>query len=229
MSQKIPKTVLVTGANGSLGQSVLNIFSENGCKLVGVDFSDLSSKKDLKGMSFYRCNLSDSSQVNQVVREISKSHDIDAVVHCAGGFRFSTVDSFKDEDFEFLFNANVRSSFLLARAVLPLMKKKEFGRLVFVSALATLTPGAGMGPYAASKAGVNSLTQSLSQEVKDLNITVNAVLPSILDTPANRNDMPDADFSKWVSLEQISKVIFELTQPHFTCVTGALLPVSGKV
>jgi len=123
---------------------------------------------------------------------------------------------------------NVRTALIATRSVLPLLKASK-GAVVNVGANAAAKAGAGMGAYAASKAGVARLTEALAEELKDEGVRVNAVLPSIIDTPANRADMPDADFSRWVSPENLAQVIAFLLSPDATAVTGALLPVIGRV
>jgi NAD(P)-dependent dehydrogenase (short-subunit alcohol dehydrogenase family) len=106
------------------------------------------------------------------------------------------------------------------------MRRQTFGRLVFVSSNTARTPGAGVGVYAASKAGIHALVESLAAENKSTGINVYAVLPGIIDTAANRCDMPDQDFNSWVKTDAIAEVIFALTQPAFDPVRTALIPVT---
>jgi NAD(P)-dependent dehydrogenase (short-subunit alcohol dehydrogenase family) len=124
---------------------------------------------------------------------------------------------------------NVTTAANACRAALPHLRASTAGRIVNVGANAALRSGAGMGAYAASKAGVHRLTESLAEELKADRITVNAVLPSILDTPANRADMPKADPSAWVSPAELSAVILFLASAAASAVTGALVPVTGRV
>ncbi len=116
-----------------------------------------------------------------------------------------------------------------SRAALPYLKAAADGRIVNVGSAAALKPGAGMGAYGAAKLGVHALTQALAEELKTTAVTVNAVLPSIIDTPTNRADMPDADFSAWVTPEEVARAILWLASEAAGGVTGALLPVSGRV
>ena len=210
---KLPKVVLVTGATGALGQVVCERFRQAGCEVIGLDRRD--------------ANLAEAASIRKFLQ--STPSKIDTWIHCAGGFRFAKTDEFKDEDLEFLLGSNLQSSFFLARELLPQMKLANFGRIVFVSAKASLQPGAGMGLYSASKAGVNALISALAQEVKTFDINVNAVLPTTIDTPANRKDMPAADFTAWVPREELAEIIFSLTQPWGRSIHGALIPVSGRV
>jgi NAD(P)-dependent dehydrogenase (short-subunit alcohol dehydrogenase family) len=121
---------------------------------------------------------------------------------------------------------NLLTAVNATRAALPLMNAN--GRIVYIGAAGSVKPGAGMGPYAASKAGVAKLTEALAEEVKDRNITVNAILPSIIDTPANRVDMPKSDFSRWVQPEQIADLIVFLLSDRASAITGALIPITGR-
>lgn len=223
MTKRTPRRVLVTGAQGSLGSQVARKFLETGAEVVAVDHR-LSPSGRLSGVTWVEADLADPEAIKSKIPT-----DVDAMVHCAGGFRWSKLENLTNEDFEFLLNANLKSSFFLVRHLLPGMRNRGFGRLVLVGAQATLHPGVGMSAYAASKAGINMLVQSAAQEIKDCDITINAVLPSILDTPANRKDMPEADPSAWVPLSDLTDIIFSLTQPWGKVVHGALIPVSGRV
>ena len=124
---------------------------------------------------------------------------------------------------------NVTTALNASRAAMPYLRLSKAGRIVNVGANGAIKAAAGMGAYAAAKSGVHRLTESLAEELKGDGVTVNAVLPSILDTPANRLDMPDADFSAWVSPRDLAAVILFLVSPEAQAVTGALIPVTGRV
>ncbi len=124
---------------------------------------------------------------------------------------------------------NVQTAANASRAATPHLKRSAAGRIVNVGANGALKASAGMGPYAASKAGVHSLTESLAEELKADGVTVNAVLPSIIDTPANRADMPKADFAAWVAPADLATVMLFLASEEARAVTGALIPVTGRV
>lgn len=220
-TSQIPRSVAITGARGALGSQVLKRFLDAGCRVIAIDRTPPADRGDIQWIEL---DVTDP----KAVRERMPT-DVDALIHCAGGFRYTSVESFRDEDLDFLLNTNLKSAFLLARQVIPSMKNRNFGRIVFVGAKATLHPSAGMGLYSASKAGLNILTASLADELREFNINVNAVLPSIIDTPANRADMPKADFSKWVGAGELAELIFSLTQPLTGSMNGALIPVNGRV
>ena len=124
---------------------------------------------------------------------------------------------------------NVQTAANASRAATPYLRESAAGRIVNVGANAALKASLGMGPYAASKAGVHSLTESLAEELKADGVTVNAVLPSILDTPTNRADMPKADFASWVAPNELAAVMLFLASEAASAVTGALIPVTGRV
>lgn len=230
-----PQTVLITGASGALGLQVARRFVQAGVTVHATWFGGTRPSPGpdqpwLERVKWLEMDVRDIESVRRGMPKGPEGHDgVDALVHCAGGFRWTHADEVSDEDLEFLIDTNLKSAFHVVRAVLPGMKKRGFGRIVFVGARATRAGGAGMGPYAASKAGINLLTESLAEEVKGLDINVNAVLPSIIDTPANRRDMPQADPSKWVRPDELADIIFALTQPWSRAIHGALIPVSGRV
>ena len=221
---------LVTGAEGALGSEVIAALLESGAKRVYATYlhaepRHLSTLQGHSAVEWLQVDVTHSDSVKRVIAPLQ----VDGLVHCAGGFRYSTVEEVTDGDLDLLLSLNLKSAFLLARALVPGMKARNFGRMVFISAKATLAPGAGMGPYTASKIGLNALTLALAEELKAYDINVNAVLPSIIDTPANRKDMPQADFSKWVTPQALAKFIVSLTQNGSQPVHGALIPVSGRV
>jgi NAD(P)-dependent dehydrogenase (short-subunit alcohol dehydrogenase family) len=153
---------------------------------------------------------------------------LDGLVNIAGGFRWETVASGDIATWDFMFNVNVRTAVNAARAALPLLKAPG-GRIVNIGAAGAIKAATGMGAYAASKAGVAKLTEALADELKDKGVTVNAVLPSIIDTPVNRADMPNADFERWVKPGQIADLIVFLLSDCSSAITGASIPITGRV
>jgi NAD(P)-dependent dehydrogenase (short-subunit alcohol dehydrogenase family) len=154
---------------------------------------------------------------------------IDVLVNIAGGFRWQTLEQGDVEGWDAMFAINLKTAVLATKAALPQLVQSSAGRIVNVGAGAAARPAmTGMGAYTASKAGVHKLTESLAEELKDRGITVNAVLPGIIDTPQNRADMPHADFSKWVRPQAVAAVIAFLASDQAAAVTGALVPVYGR-
>lgn len=229
------ENVVITGAAGALGGTLTERFLEEGCTVAGVDLGIHESPGVVEDPEHDRLrwvdiDLSNPAEVERGVSQIEEAlGSIDGVVNCAGGFRWTPMDEASDEDIDFLIDANLRSALYMVRAVLPTMKEQGFGRIVLISSKSTLNPGKGEGPYAATKAALNALTESVAAEVKQSDVTINAVLPSVIDTPANRQEMADADFDRWVKREQLADIIFNLTQKLGDPINGALLPVAGRM
>jgi NAD(P)-dependent dehydrogenase (short-subunit alcohol dehydrogenase family) len=202
---------------------VVRRFQQAGQPVVGTYFQH--EPQGSSGVRWVQVNLTDAASVRAALQGVS----IDHLVHCAGGFRFAHADKTSAADLDFLIDTNLRSAFYLVHELLPAMKERNYGRLVFVSSRATFAAGPGMAAYAASKSGLNMLVSSLAEETRKLDINVNAVLPTVIDTEANRRDMPKADFSAWVTTEQLAEVIFALTEPWGKPIHGALIPVAGRL
>jgi len=154
---------------------------------------------------------------------------IDVLVNIAGGFQWEKLETGDPETWDQLYAMNLRTAVVCCKTALPSMLERGRGRIINIGAGAAAgRAAAGMGAYTASKAGVQRLTESLSEEVKDRGITVNAILPGTIDTPRNRADMPDADFGRWVAPDDIAEVILFLASDEARAVTGAAIPVSGR-
>ncbi|MGZ3687291.1 MAG: SDR family NAD(P)-dependent oxidoreductase [Bdellovibrionota bacterium] len=220
---KNSRSVLVTGADGALGAKVYERFLAAGHEVHAT--YHLEKPKSDASVHWHQVDLGDSRAVHSVLGALK----IDQLVHCAGGFRFANAEQTSDADLDFLINSNLKSAFYLVRELLPKMKERNYGRIVFISSRATLASPAGMAAYAASKSGLNMLVSSLAEETRKFDINVNAVMPTVIDTPANRRDMPKADFNQWVSAEALAEIIFSLTEPWGKPIHGALLPVAGRL
>lgn len=153
---------------------------------------------------------------------------IDALLNVAGGFVWRQVAGGDLAAWDRMYALNLRTAVAACMSALPFLERSGSGAIVNVGAFGAVKAGAGMGAYAASKAGIAKLTESLAEELKG-KVTVNAVLPSIIDTPANRADMPDADFGKWVRPEDLAEAMLFLASKKSRAITGALLPVTGGV
>jgi NAD(P)-dependent dehydrogenase (short-subunit alcohol dehydrogenase family) len=162
-----------------------------------------------------------------VVKEAGR---LDGLINVAGGFHWETLAGGTLDSWDSMYRINLRTAVVSCQAALPyLLQRGGGGRIVNVGAMGAVKASAGMGAYAASKAGVAKLTEALADELKDRGITVNAILPSILDTPKNRVDMPQADFTRWVAPVEAAEVIAFLVSDEARAVTGALIPVVGRV
>jgi NAD(P)-dependent dehydrogenase (short-subunit alcohol dehydrogenase family) len=175
-------------------------------------------------------DLSSAQATQAMVAQVVERHGaLDAAVNIAGAFRWETIAEGDPATWDLLFTVNVKTALHVCRASLPHLGKRPGARIVNIGAGAAGKAGAGMGAYAASKSGVLRLTEALAEETKDLGLTVNAVLPSIIDTPANRKDMPQADFSRWVAPEAVADVVAFLLSDGARAITGAGIPVMGRV
>jgi len=226
------RTIVVTGAGGALGSVVAQIAAERGAVVAMLDVAPIAPERGAQGVSHVRLggvDLTDFAAVEAAMKEIkTKTGRLDALINIAGGFRWQTLADGDLDGWDAMYRINVKTAATACKAALPHLIASGAGRIVNISALGSVKAGAGMGAYAASKAGVAKLTESLAEEHKGA-VTVNAVMPSIIDTPANRKDMPDADASKWVSPQELAAVILFLASEEASAVTGALIPVPGRV
>ena len=227
------KSVIVTGGAGALGRAVVSWYSNQGAKVAVLDYTDdLLAKafpKPSEKHFYVACDLtkreSCAEAVGRVIRQFEK---IDVLANIAGGFLMGDpVHETSDQTWDFLFNLNTRSILNMSAAIVPGMLGQSSGKIINVAARAALAGMANMGAYTASKAAVMRLTESMALELRDKGINVNAVMPSLIDTPRNRDDMPDADYSKWVRPEQIANVIGFLSSEEYSAVHGACIAVDG--
>lgn len=217
--------VIVTGAAGALGKSVAAEFTSRGATVAAVDVVAMPGSA-----SSYPCDLMDAAACADIVARIRAAHGrIDALINVAGGFTMGeSVYETSDATFESMLDINARTLLNITRAVVPvLLERGNGGAIVNVAARAGLRGSAGMGAYAASKSVVIRLTEALADELKSKGINVNCVMPSIIDTPRNRADMPDADYSRWVKPASLAKVIAFLASPDARDIHGAAIPVEG--
>lgn len=222
------RSFAITGAFGVLGQAVANAAAAAGEKVALIDVAPSGPGPD---GAFVRggVDLTDAGAANAAIDAVAAEFGgLDVLVNVAGGFAWETVSEGDPATFDRLYTLNTRTCLNASRAAIPHLSASTAGRIVNVGAFGALKAAAGMGAYAASKSGVHRLTEALAEELKG-RVTVNAVLPSIIDTPANRADMPKAKFDTWVRPEELAAVILFLGSESASAVTGALLPVIGRV
>ncbi len=223
------KVIVVTGASGALGKVVAEIALARGARVAGVDHAASQTAATDNRVELGGVDLSDAAAAKKAI-DAAAAHfgRLDALVNIAGGFAFEMVADGNPNTWQHMYALNVLTALNASRSAVPHLVTSGAGRIVNVGAMGALQAGSGMGAYAASKAGVHRLTEALAAEWKG-RITVNAVLPSTIDTPANRASMPGADFAKWVTPQELAEVILFLVSDAASAVTGALLPVSGRV
>ncbi|MBL9004010.1 MAG: SDR family oxidoreductase [Myxococcales bacterium] len=230
------KVVLITGAAGALGRAVVKAFADAGATLVLTDHNRerLALLRSELGLTPERCHIhqADITRLDEAKSFAEATEQavsrIDAAIHIAGGFRMGVTHEASEDDWNFLMNLNARSAFNLVHGVVPVMKRGGGGSIVFIGSRSALAGPADMGVYAASKAALLRLSESMAAELAELSIRVNCVLPSILDTPANRQNMPAADPDRWVRPESLAQVILFLCSPAARDISGANIPVYGR-
>jgi NAD(P)-dependent dehydrogenase (short-subunit alcohol dehydrogenase family) len=221
--------IVVTGVGGALGSQVAEYLAQAGLRVVGIDRVATIPHSQAMALAIGGIDLVDETSTQGAFIHIKQTlGEIDGLVNIAGGFRWEKVEKGSADTWDLMYRMNVRTALSACRAALPLFRSSG-GSIVNIGAAAAQKAAAGMGAYTASKAGVARLTESLAEELKDRSIRVNAILPSTIDTPANRKEMPDAAFDRWVSPASIAEVIEFLLSPASRDITGALIPVTGRV
>lgn len=217
------KRIIVTGVAGSLGRAVAAQAADYGAQVVGLDIVPQLTDKNI--VHYQQIDLTDRSATAACINNLD---NIDALVNVAGGFAMGTEASEPDDkEWQWMFRINVDTMRNATMASVPKLRATGRGSIVNIGALGAVTGLPQMSAYGCAKSSVMRLTESLAEELKNDGINVNAVLPSIIDTAANREAMPDADFSQWVTPQQLAEVICFLISERATAITGALIPVKG--
>lgn len=220
---------IVTGAAGVLAQAVCRELRKNGHKIIGIDCQPAASNTDHIEQFYGNIDLTDCTVVDELAVRIQASGaQIVGLVNIEGGFTWSTILDAPSDNWEKMWRLNTLTSLNASKAFIPLMQKQK-GIVINIGAGAAKYAELGMGPYAASKSAVARLTEALAEEVKKDCIRVNSILPSIIDIPANRENMPDADFSTWVTPQEIANTIAFLSSDLASGITGAHVAVNGRV
>jgi NAD(P)-dependent dehydrogenase (short-subunit alcohol dehydrogenase family) len=224
------KIALITGAKGGLGTFVTNAFLDAGASVAGVSRSIRASDFPHPDFHAFAVALSSADNANSVVAAVNAELGrIDVLVHLLGGFAGGvSVTETADTTFDQMIDVNLRSTFLITRAVLPQMRAAGRGRLVAVGSRAAVDANAGAGVYSASKAALIALMRAIALENADRCISANVVLPGTMDTPANRAADSGADHSRWVQPAQVANLILALSSEGLAQVNGAVVPVYGR-
>ena len=216
------KVALITGGKGGLGSAIVPAFGSAGYRVVDCDAAhpDVARQFD----------VTDSAAVEAAVSRILTDFGrIDVLVNLVGAWRpQDPISEISDEDWDGLFKINFRSVLVMSRAVLPHMIERGSGCIINVGAKQGERGAGGNGPYSVAKAGVLALTEVMADETRDSGITVNAVVPSVIDTPGNRAGMPDANFDVWVPPEQIAATMVFLASNEATSISGDRIHVFNK-
>src|SRR5579864_1493291 len=230
------KVVLVAGGTGGLGRAVSLAFLEEGAKAVvtyrkqeEVDSVRRAAGANGASLAAYPVDLTDEAAVNQLIKGIVEQHGkLDAAVNTVGGYAGGVkLWDLETKVFDQMLALNLRSGYTLSRAAVPLMLKQKHGSIVNIAAKAAVDHGAGAAAYAASKAAAVAMIDSLAADLKGTGVRVNSILPSIIDTEANRRAIPNADFTKWPKAEEIAQVILFLCSDDAKLIQGASVPVYG--
>lgn len=228
------KQVLLTGGTGGLGLGVTPTVLAQGAATVTIPYVKAQEVERLKGVlspeaitrvRFVEANLADEASVERLVQGMDR---VDALIHLVGGFSMGKTHEYSYDQWKKDFDLNLNTAFLMCKHSLKRMLEQGYGRIVTVGSRGAVQPGGQLAAYCASKAGVVALTQSIADETKGTNITANVVLPSIIDTPANRAAMGTENADRWVKPESLAQVICFLASESAKDVRGAAVPVYGS-
>ena len=226
------KRVAITGAFGTLGTAVVGRALAEGALVAALDHAAAPKSPSEFGDAVLigGVDLADAQGAKSALAQAAEAlGGLDALVNIAGGFAWEKIEGSSLDTWDRMFRMNLLTAVAASQAALPWVLKSPSGRIVNIGAAGAIKAELGKGAYAASKSGVMRFTEALAEELKERGITVNALLPSIIDTPPNRADMPDADFTRWVRPEQIGDAIAFLLSARAQAITGALIPIVGRV
>jgi len=225
--------IVITGGLGNLGCAVARAFQAVGSRVATIDFGVVPEAEAARAGDRYLplggVDLRQLVEAERAIKTIAVQFGrIDVLVNVAGGFRWQTLADGDVAGWDQMYDINLKTAVCACKAAMPNILQSAQGRIINIGAGAAAKAAAGMGAYTASKSGVLRLTESLSEEIKDRGVTVNAVLPGTIDTPQNRQAMPEADTSKWVTPEAIADVVMFLASEGARAITGAAIPVFGR-
>jgi NAD(P)-dependent dehydrogenase (short-subunit alcohol dehydrogenase family) len=227
------KVVLITGGTGALGRAVTQAFGTLNATTVVTYIID-EEREDVKAKiktiaELVKADITKEDQAKKLVSHVIKTYDrIDVLVNVVGGYLGGkTVAELDETEWDKMMSMNLKSAFLISKHVIPLMVAAKHGKIVHISSRTGLKSDGYDSAYSASKSGLIRLVESISEEVKEHNINVNCILPSTIDTEANRNAMPNSDFSKWVKTEDLANLVLFLCSDEAKVINGAAIPAYG--
>lgn len=224
------KIVLITGSSGAVGSRLLDFFTTYGATTIGTYRDEMSidiTRSKSEGIDLFRCNTMENADVTSLVSTISKKYGrIDILVNTVGGYLGGkSVVDLEEEEWNRMFGLNLLSAFLITKHVVPLMLQSGYGKIVHISSYTGISAQGLDSAYASSKAGLIRFVESVSKEVRDYNLNINCVLPTIIDTKSNRKMMPDANFKQWVTIDELVNIIAFLSSDDSRAITGSAVPV----
>jgi NAD(P)-dependent dehydrogenase (short-subunit alcohol dehydrogenase family) len=227
------KIVLVTGGTGALGRSITKAFLESNATVISSYLNDRETGRtqidNKSSIQLVKANVTNEEEIEKLVFGVlDKYGRIDILVNVVGSYLGGkTVVELEEKEWDLMMNVNLKSAFLISKHVTRQMISSKYGKIIHVSSKIGLHSEGYDSAYAASKSGLIRLVESLSKETKDLNINVNCIMPSIIDTEANRKAMPNADFNKWVKPEELANVVLFLSSEEAKTITSAAIPTFG--
>ena len=230
-------TAVISGASGNLGRAIVKKYFQVGSQLILFDRNLDSIKLNIPELDsnpdrffLFEADATDPISIeNAVSQSLEWTGRIDILVNTVGGYYSGkTLHETPMEKLDFMINLNLNSVFLICKQVIPIMINQRFGKIVNIAARPGLKGTSKSAAYSAAKSGVIRLTESMSAELKHQGINVNCVIPGTIDTPQNRQSMPESDYSRWVKPDQIADVIFFLTSEEAVAINGAAVPVYGR-
>ena len=226
------RKVLLTGGTGGLGRGILpSVLSQGG--LITIPYLKerdadsvryMLTQKQLEQVILVKADLTEESNVSQIVKDMGK---VEVLIHLVGGFDMGDIHQYSLTDWQKTFSLNLLTTFLTCKHCLQSMREHNYGRIVTIGSRGAVDPAPQLAAYSAAKAGVVALTQAIAKENKEFNITANIVLPSVIDTPANREAMGEENADKWVKPASLAQVICFLASEAVQDVSGAAIPVYG--
>jgi NAD(P)-dependent dehydrogenase (short-subunit alcohol dehydrogenase family) len=218
------KVALIAGGAGALGQAVVPAFAQAGARVVTVDRNPPSAQ--VEGQVAMTADVTDEAAVRRLAAEVmQKAGRIDVLINLVGGFAMGCVVETDVSLWQRMLAMNLTPAFLLSKALLPHMLERRAGRIVHVAARAAVEPFPGAAAYIVAKSALVALIRALSLEIAGSGVTVNGVLPTTIDTPANRKSMPNADTSKWLKPESIAQLLIFLASQEAGQINGTLIPI----
>jgi len=232
------KVAVITGATGALGRVVVKAFLDHGMRVVSTYRNEEKQNQlvdflgEADALMSVKTDVTNEADVQALFQKVIEKYGrVDILLNIVGAYKGGTeIANTKEDDWDSMMSINLKSAFLCSKAALPHMMRQNYGRIINVASRTALEKRyrSKSGAYAVSKAGVVVLTETTAEETKRYDINVNCILPSTIDTPSNRQILPEADFSKWVKPEQIAKVLLFLVSEDSNTISGASIPVYGK-